>query len=624
MKKKLVALGIAAIGAGASLHAAAQDEDARPAYSGPPPISAFGSGPVFLPFSRDTPNRFNLLETNVKQLQAAMKSRLLSSEELVQMYLARITAYDDVGPALNAYLTLNPQAAATARALDSARFLPGTTVGPLYGVPVALKDIVDTFDLPTTGGAVGMAGSIPPEDAFITKKLRQAGAVILGKLTLTEFANFVTNGMPAGYSSLGNYGFNPYNPVALPGGDGRPLLSPSGSSSGSGIATAANLAALTIGTETSGSILSPANANGIVGIKPTVGLVSRQGIIPITADQDTAGPMTRSVADAALMLGVIAGYDPGDPATMACQTPGNCYSDYTPFLKADALAGARLLVAPIPANRLTLMNAALAKMEAAGATVVRLTSSLPNATAPGILNYGQKRDVNAYLDRLPASWPIQSLGDLIAYNSANAAVALKYGQTSFIASNALDITPGSANTLTYITNRDLGFAQSRGSIDGAMNGPDGLRGTADDYDAVVYSGSGSAGLWARAGYPTVIVPLGFVEQDAAQIPTGISFAGRAFGESKLISLAYAFEQINQGRLPPASTPALATDTVLRGDINGDRSVDSLDLALVTARVGQPATGAYDKADVNGDGRITATDVAALKSLCTRKGCAVAN
>ena len=620
MKKTLLALSTALIGAGAHQHAMAQEE-VRETYKGPPPISAFGSGPVILPFSRDTPNRFSLMETTVKQLQVAMKSRLLSSEELVSLYLARIAAFDDAGPKLNSYLAVNPQALAIARALDSARFLPGTTVGPLYGVPVALKDIIDTFDQPTTGGALGMAGSIPPEDAFITKKLRQAGAVIIGKLTLTEFANFVTNGMPAGYSSLGNFGFNPYNPVMLPGGDGRPLLSPSGSSSGSGIAAAANLSALTIGTETSGSILAPANANGIVGIKPTVGLVSRQGIIPITADQDTAGPMTRSVSDAALMLGVIAGFDPGDPATAACQTPGNCYSDYTQFLRADALAGARLLVAPIPANRLTQMNAGLAKLEAAGATVVRLTAALPGVTAPGILNYGQKRDVNAYLDRLPESWPIQSLGDLIAYNTANAAVALRYGQTSFIASNALDITPGSANTLTYIANRDLGFAQSRTSIDTALNGPDGLRGTADDYDAVVYSGSGSAGLWARAGYPSVVVPLAFVLQDGAQIPTGISFAGRAFGEPKLISLAYAFEQINQGRLPPASAPALLTDTVLRGDVNGDRSVDNLDSALITARIGQTATGPYDKADLNGDGRITAADVSALRIMCTRKGCA---
>jgi amidase len=620
MKLNPLTLSLAVVMSGLTLSAQAQEEEPPPVYTGPPPVSRFGSGPARLPFTPPSPDRFHLMETTAARLQAAMNSRLVSSEELVRMYLARIQAFDDNGPALNAYLSLNPQAEATARALDAARFLPGTRPGPLYGVPVALKDIVDTQDMPTTGGALGMKGSVPPTDAFITRKLRQAGAVILGKLTLTEFANFVTSGMPAGYSSLGGYGFNPYNPVALPGGDGRPLLSPSGSSSGSGIAAAANLAAMTIGTETSGSILSPANANGIVGIKPTVGLVSRDGIIPITADQDTAGPMTRSVADAAVLLGVIAGYDPADPATAACQVPGNCHSDYTPYLRADALKGARLLVPPFPANRAALMEAAIAKLEAAGATVVRRTTALPGVSAPGVLNYGQKRDVNAYLDRLPETWPIQSLADLIAFNTANAGIALKYGQTQFIASNALDISPGSANTLTYIANRDLGFAQSRGSIDGAMNGPDGLRGTADDFDAVVYSGSGSAGLWARAGYPSIVVPLGFVAQDGAQVPSGISFAGRAFGEPTLIALAYAFEQLAGGRLPPASTPPLATDTVVRGDLNGDRSVDSLDVALLGARLGETAKGAYDKADVNGDGRITGLDLNALRLLCSLPGC----
>ncbi len=615
-----LALALALAGSLSALPAWAQEEEPPATYRGPPPVSAFGSGPSIVPVTPNTPNRFTLNETTVKDLQLAMKTRLLSSEELVQLYLARIAAYDVAGPKLNSFLAVNPQAVAIARAKDQARFLPGTVVGPLYGVPVALKDIVDTFDQPTTGGALGMAGSIPTRDAFITKKLRDAGAVILGKLTLTEFANFVTSGMPGGYSSLGGYGFNPYNPVVLPGGDGRPLLSPAGSSSGSGIAAAANLTALTIGTETSGSILSPANANGIVGIKPTVGLVSRDGIIPITADQDTAGPMTRSVADAALLLGVISGFDPADPATAVCQTPGRCFSDYTQFLTPGALAGARLLVPPFPANRTAQMEAAIALMQAAGATIVRRTTALTGVTAPGILNYGQKRDVNAYLDRLPETWPIQSLADLIAYNTANAAVALKYGQTQFIASNALDISPGSPDTLTYIANRDLGFSQSRTSIDTTMDGPDGLRGTADDYDAVVYSGAGSAGLWARAGYPSVVVPLAFVTQDGAQIPTGISFAGRAFGEPKIIALAYAFEQINRGRLPPASAPPLATDTVLRGDVNGDRSVNSIDIALVTARIGQTATGPYDKADVDGNGRITSTDVAALRALCTSKGC----
>jgi amidase len=491
---------------------------------------------------------------------------------------------------------------------------------------VALKDIVDTFDMPTTGGAWALANSIPSDDAFITRKLREAGALIIGKLTLTEFANFIGTGVPAGYSGYGGYGFNPYNPGPLPGGDGRPLLSPSGSSSGSGIAAAANLAALTIGTETSGSILSPANANGIVGIKPTVGLVSRDGIIPITADQDTAGPMTRTVTDAAILLGVIAGHDPADPATEACLVPGNCLNDYTPFLDKDALKDARLAVPPFPDSRAQLMEAAIAKMEAAGATVVRIPPvSFPGGFGPGILNYGQKRDVNAYLQSLPPSFPIRSLSDLIAFNAnppppLTTADTIKYTQTQFINSDRLDISPDSADTATYIVNRDTGFARSRGLIDSTLNGPDGIRGTADDFDAVVYSGSAGAGTWARAGYPTVLVPLGFVDSNGVPIPTGISFAGRAFGEPRLIALGYAFEQLNQGRLPPVSTPALATDTVIRGDVNGDGVVDSVDIAATARRVPQMASGPYDTSDVDGDGRITGKDVSALTKLCTPPGC----
>src|SRR4051812_9979726 len=246
-------------------------------------IALLGAHLSFDAAAQGAPNEFNLLEATVPQIQAAFASRLLSSEGLVQMYLQRIAAYDQAGPKLNAFIHVNAAAAEEAKRIDRRRFLPGHKARPLEGIPVALKDIVDTADMPTTGGAVALAGTYPSDDAFITRKLRDAGAIIIGKLTLTEFANYVTAGMPGGYSSLGNYGLNPYDQrLALDASgnvlDGRPLLSPAGSSSGSGIATSANLTSLSIGTETSGSILSPSNANGIVGIKPTVGLVSRDGI----------------------------------------------------------------------------------------------------------------------------------------------------------------------------------------------------------------------------------------------------------------------------------------------------------------------------------------------------------
>ena len=235
-------------------------------------------------------------------------------------------AYEQAGPHINAYIHVNANAEGEARDVDALRH-PGAVNGPLYGIPILLKDNIDTADMPTTAGSVALAGSIPPDDAFIVQKLREAGAIILGKATLTEFANFLANGMPTGYSSLGGFGFNPYDPrvdprTTAPFNDGRPVLQTGGSSSGSGIGVNANLAPIAIGTETSGSILSPANANGIVGIKPTVGLVSRDGIIPITADQDTAGPLTRTVADAAMLLGVIAGFDANDPATGRVPHPG--------------------------------------------------------------------------------------------------------------------------------------------------------------------------------------------------------------------------------------------------------------------------------------------------------------
>jgi amidase len=526
--------------------------------------------------------QLDLVEATVPQLQQALQTGLITSEQLVEMYLARIAAYDDAGPKLNSFLTVNPNAIADARQLDATRH-PGIARGPLYGIPVLLKDNVDTADMPTTAGSVALEGSIPPDDAFITQKLRDAGAIILGKATLTEFANFLTNGMPAGYSSLGNYGFNPYDPRPLPGGDGRPVLSPGGSSSGSGIAVSANLVTVAVGTETSGSILSPASANMDVGIKPTVGLISRDGIIPITADQDTAGPITRTVTDAAILLGVLAGHDPSDSATNACLTPGNCFSDYTRFLDKKALKGARIAVPPFPTSRADIMNAAIAVLRSQGAYVEQvgpLAAQLPGCPSgvfppvepwppPGCasaLFYGFKRDLNAYLASLGSGAPVQTLSEVIAFNAAHPAIALKYGQILALLSDSIDISPGSADTAQYTASRAQDIVLSRGALDTVYNGPDGVQGTADDFDSLLFSANSGAGTPAKAGYPSITVPGGFVpaaEPIVNPFPSGVTFSGRAFSEPRLIGLAYAFEQATHHRVPPSSTPPLPTDSVRR-------------------------------------------------------------
>jgi len=511
------------------------------------PSSSGGSGTA----------HFELVEATVPQMQHALQTGLLTSEMLVEMYWARIAAYDIGGPALNSYLYVNENALDTARELDELRE-KGTPKSLLYGIPILLKDNVDTMDMPTTAGSVALAGSIPSEDAFITKKLRAAGAIILGKGTLTEFANFLTSGMPAGYSSYGGYGFNPYDPRELPDGDGRPVLSPGGSSSGAGISVAANLAAVAIGTETSGSILSPASNNGVAGVKPTVGLVSRTGIIPITADQDTAGPLARTVTDAAILLGVIAGYDPEDPATEACLIPGNCFSDYTQFLDKKALHGARIAV---PESTSEIITAAIEVLVAEGA-YVEIIPRLRGVGVPSILGYGFKRDLNAYLAKLPASWPIRTLSDIIEFNLMTPG-ALKYGQTTAVASDALDLSPDSEDTQTYLANYAAGLASSRGILDEVYNGADGIPGTEDDFDALLNPGAGTP---ARAGYPSVTVPGGFLPPSGSVInprPSNVVFSGPAFSEPRLLALGYAFEQATLHRRPPASVPPLPTDTVSR-------------------------------------------------------------
>ena len=492
------------------------------------------------------------------------------------LYLARIAAYDKTGPGINAFLLVNPNAEAEARALDDDGDHGDRSRGPLFGIPVLLKDNIDTHDMPTTAGSVALAGSIPPDDATVTRRLRQAGAVILGKGTLTEFANFIALGMPTGYSSLGGFGFNPYDPRPLPGGDGRPVLQTGGSSSGPGIGVNANLVTVAIGTETSGSILSPASANGLVGIKPTLGLVSRDGVIPITADQDTPGPIARTVTDAAIVLGVIAGFDPADPATAPCRTRGNCFSDYTRFLDRKALRHARIAVLmPLPANRLDIMNAAIATLQAEGAEVQSLPVPFPaqlgvcvSVPAPDgcstVLLYGQKHDLNLYLAATPGA-PHHTLAEIVAFN-ATFVPPMKYGQAIFEAANQLDTSPGSADTLRYQADLALDRQLSRGALDAIFNGPDGVRGTHDDVDAILSSANTFAATPAKAGYPSITVPGGFVPPVAPianPFPSGVTFTGRAFSEPTLIGLAYDYEQATHHRVPPASTPPLPGDLVTR-------------------------------------------------------------
>ena len=493
---------------------------------------------------------FSLINASVADINRAFEAGALTSESLTQLYLNRIDAYEGQ---LNNFVSLNPDALETARLLDLER----QTSGPrslLHGIPVLLKDNIDTFDLPTTAGSVALAGSIAPDDAFITAQLRDAGAIILGKASLTEFANFLTSGMPAGYSSLNGYTFNPYNPFPLEGGDGRPALSPGGSSAGSGAAVAASLTPLSVGTETSGSILSPANQNSVVGIKPTVGLISRDGIIPIAASQDTAGPFGKTVADAATLLGFLTGVDPSDPASAASE--GKFFTDYTQFLDKDALAGARIGVPQtqywngLAADQIGILEDAIATIESLGAEII--FEDIPNQEAVNelgfsVLVYEFKRDLNAYLASLGPDAPVKNLAEIIDFNEANADVALKYGQVLAELSQEVDLSPFSEDTLEYLEARlaDLRVAKEEG-IDNYID--------TFDLDAVLFPANRGAGIAAKSGYPSVIVPAGYLDSGA---PYGVTFSGVAFSEPELIGFAYAYEQASQKRVAPGLFPALA-------------------------------------------------------------------
>src|SRR3954449_11590363 len=519
----------------------------------------------------------------VSDAQTKMAAGQLTSVQLTRAYINRIAAVNARGPGINAVRLVNPRALQDASLLDLERST-GHVRGPLHGIPVLVKDNLDVAGLPTTAGNVALQNSIPDKDSAVVANLRKAGAVILGKTNLSEFANFLTTGnpaMPSGYSSLGGQVLNPYDLDATP----------SGSSSGSGAAAAAGLATVTIGTETSGSITSPSAAQSDVGLRPTIGLVSRTGIVPISATQDTAGPITRTVADAAAELQAIAGKDAEDPATA---TAPSTVPDYLTGLKPDAVAGKRIgYVNSTNAQ----FQAALAVMQSLGATMVPITS--PNAASNSqILNFEFKRDLAAYFSRLPASAPMHTLADVIAYNNAHPQEGLKYGQVTALASQAVDINDP-ATIASYTTARDTGRRNAQQAIDNAL--------TSNNVEAIMGTGTALIGLGAQAGYPELAVPAGYAAQGRA--PQGITFTGTAYSEPKLLAFGYAYEQKAQARQPPsqvnpsmwrcvpgnayvvARTACAASETANADAISG--TVGGTVPATLSLTLGTPATfGAF--------------------------------
>lgn len=543
-------------------------------------------------FNLSEPKTFSLQEATVNDIQHALEFGALSAEELVQLYLERIDAYDDSGPEINAVISVNPDALETAKELD-ANLRNGKAEGVLYGIPILLKDNYDTADLPTTAGSDVLAGSIPPDDAFTVEEFREAGAIILGKTNMSEFA--LSSGR-LGYSSLGGLTLNPYNLDR----------DASGSSSGTGAGIAANFAVLGTGTDTAGSVRGPASATGLVGIKPTRGLVSNDGIIPLALTADVAGPMAKTVTDAAIALGVMAGVDPDDPATLV--SGDESYEDYTQFLDPDALEGARIGVARdyFGGNEEvdSLVEAAIAEMEALGATIIEL--DLPEEIVEAS-NYGTllnavvqaefNPQIEDYFATLDEEYP-QDLAELIA---ASQDPELVNSETPVnpnrIAVYEDSLAFGGLDNPEYIAAIEEGIPTLQDNLDRvfAENNLDTIvyptiatpptpittdDGTAIDdptYEANLDNVGGDpyrANYLANlSGFPDLTVPVGYTEQE---LPVGMSFFGQAFEEPTLISLAYAYEQEAGVLIPPDNTPPLpgeefeyATEVLVIGELGDD-------------------------------------------------------
>jgi amidase len=491
---------------------------------------------------------FELEEATVEALQRGMKSGQYTARSIVEAYLARIDAIDKHGPAVNSMIELNPNALDIAEQLDRERKAKGPR-GPLHGIPVAIKANIGTHDrMATTAGSLALAGSIPPEDSQVAKKLREAGAVILGKTNLSEWANFRSNHSTSGWSGLGRLTHNPY---ALD-------RNACGSSSGSGAAVSANLCALAIGTETDGSIVCPSSINGVVGIKPTVGLVSRSVIVPVSQSQDTAGPMARTVTDAAILLGALTGVDSRDSKTLASR--GKAISDYTRFLDPAGLRGARIGVvrqmSHFNSRVLKLFESALDVMKQEGAHLVD-PARVPTLGKFGrteqlVLLYEFKAGLNRYLAALGPGAPVHTLNEIIAFNRRHWRDEMPYfGQELFIQAEA----KGPLSTPEYQTalrsdqrlaaNEGIDAVTDKYRLDALVAPTSGPAWTIDLVNGDDDTG-GSSSLAAVAGYSNISVPMGSV----FGLPVGISFFGRGWSEPKLLKLAFAFERITHGRRPP--------------------------------------------------------------------------
>jgi amidase len=494
----------------------------------------------------EEPPVFKLQETTIADVHAAMKDSKLTARQLVEMYLARIDAYDKKGPALKAIILVNPKAREIANELD-AKLKTSGPVGPLHGIPVLLKDNTNTADMPTTGGSLSLEGYMPPEDATIVKKLKAAGAIIIAKTNLHEFAVWGET-----ISSLGGQTRNPYDLTRTPGG----------SSGGTGAGLAANFGLIGIGTDTINSIRSPASANSLVGIRPTVGLVSRTGIIPYSFVQDAAGPLARTVTDAAKMLNVLVGYDAGDPAT--AWNVGHVESDYTPFLKADGLKGARIGVVEtlfgkdsVHQDVNTVTREAIRRMEQAGATMVSIRDPMLDTnklvSEVSVHLYDLKPDLNSYLSDPKANTPVKSLEEIIASGKFSPNIGDEIRKSQGLDRDGPDYK-----------DRLFKRAKLRDRVMQIM--------AENQLDALIYPhqqrlvvpiGSRQVDrngiLGSATGFPAITVPGGFsppTETAPIGVPVGVEFLGRPWDEATLIRVAYGFEQATKFRQAPASTPPL--------------------------------------------------------------------